>query len=408
MNANAQTRDEPWLHRFAVLTAFITFLLLGLGGLVTSHEAGMSVPDWPTSYGYNMFALPIKFWHGGAFFEHSHRLLGSLVGLMTYILILWIFGKNSRPFMRWSGIVFLAGGVASEFFFPIRWLDGVLCGATGLISYVGSFFWPRCERSNPLLCRLGVIAIVGVIAQGILGGLRVVLTEDQLGVVHGVVGQSFFILLCAIALFTSRFWVKWSTDEKMAGAGRGLRMLVLATTILIFGQLMLGATMRGQHAGLAIPDFPAAYGTIWPDTSPAAVAHYNADRMSAIAENPITAFQIILQMAHRIVALAVLILVATSAWQAWRRLGRKNPLAKLAIFWLALIVCQVGLGAATIWTNKAADVATLHLMVGALSLVTGALWCIISFGRREGAAQFAPARTSPGAFAASPAMVGNK
>ena len=171
---------------------------------------------------------------------------------------------------------------------------------------------------------------------------------------------------------------------------------------------MLGATMRGQHAGLAIPDFPAAYGKIWPDTSPAAVARYNADRMDAIVENPITAFQIILQMAHRMVALAIFVLVATSAWQAWRRLGGKNPLAKLAVFWLALIVCQIGLGAWTIWSNKAADVATLHLMGGALSLVTGALWCIIAFGRRERGMEIAPAATISDNFGAPPAMAANK
>jgi len=356
MNANVQQREISWLHKFAVLTAFITFLLLGLGGLVTSHEAGMSVPDWPTSYGYNMFALPVKFWHGGAFFEHTHRLLASAAGLFTTILAVWLWLKDSRRWMKW----------------------------------------------------LGVIAFLLVVAQGILGGLRVTLKMDDLGIVHGVVGQSFFILLSAIALFTSRFWIKRTTDEKLTGASRGLQKLALAATVLIFCQLMLGATMRGQHAGLAIPDFPAAYGQLWPDTSAAAVAQYNAARMDVISENPITAFQIILQMAHRLVALAILVLVATSAWQATRQLGGKNPLAKLAIIWLTLVACQIGLGAATIWTNKAADVATLHLMVGALSLVTGALWCIISFGRQEGATKFAPARTIPGAFSASPAMAANK
>ena len=89
---------------------------------------------------------------------------------------------------------------------------------------------------------------------------------------------------------------------------------------------------------------------------------------------------------------------------AWR----KHPLAKLAVFWLALILCQIGLGAWTIWSNKAADVATLHVMVGALSLVTGALWCMIAFGRREGEAKIAPAVTMSGAFVASPAMAANK
>ena len=356
MKAYAHNRNNPWLHLFAVLTAIITFLLLGLGGLVTSHEAGMSVPDWPTSYGYNMFALPIKFWRGGAFFEHTHRLLASAAGFLTTILGVWLWIKEPRQWMKW----------------------------------------------------LGVIAFLLVVAQGVLGGLRVTLKMDDLGIVHGVVGQSFFILLCAIALFTSRFWAKWSADENKVLVPRGLRTLVLAATVLIFCQLIFGATMRGQHAGLAISDFPLAHGKIWPDTNPTAVAHYNADRMDVISESPITAFQIILQMAHRIVALAIFALVAASAWQAWRRLGGKNPLAKLAGFWLALILCQIGLGAWTIWSNKAADVATLHVMVGALSLVTGALWCMIAFGQREGAAKIALAATMSGTFGASPAMATNK
>ena len=356
MDASAQTTNDPWLHRFAVLTAIITFLLLGLGGLVTSHEAGMSVPDWPTSYGYNPFLLPIKFWKGGAFFEHTHRLLASGAGFLTTVLAVWLWLKDSRQWMKW----------------------------------------------------LGVIAFLLVVAQGVLGGLRVTLKMDDLGTVHGVVGQSFFILLCAIALFTSRFWIKWSADEKMPGATRGLRTLVLATTLLIFCQLILGATMRGQHAGLAIPDFPAAYGKIWPDTSPDAVARYNAERMDVNGENPITAFQIVLQMSHRLVALAILVLVATGAWQSWRRLGGKNPLARLAVFWLALIVCQIALGAWTIWSNKAADVATLHLMGGALALVTGALWCIIAFGRQAGERKISAAAAISGAFAASPSLAANK
>ena len=344
VDARAQNKNDPWLHRFVVLTAVITFFLIGLGGLVTSHEVGMSVPDWPTSYGYNMFALPVKFWHGGAFFEHTHRLLASAVGFLTTVLAVWLWLKDSRKWMK----------------------------------------------------RLGVIAFVLVVVQGILGGMRVVLSEAQLGIMHGVVGQSFFILMCAIALFTSRFWVKWSSDDKKFFAPRGLRTLVLATTILIFCQLVLGATMRGQHAGLAIHDFPLAYGKIWPDTSPDAVARYNAERMDVIAENLITAFQIILQMAHRIVASAIFALVATSAWQSWRRLGGKNPLTRLAFFWLALIVLQIALGVATILTNKAADVATAHVMGGALSLVTGALWCIIAFGR---SAKMPEAKIAPfGAF----------
>jgi heme a synthase len=331
VNANAQTKINPWLHRFAVLTAVVTFLLIGLGGLVTSHGAGMSVPDWPNSYGYNMFAFPISKWVGGIFYEHTHRLLASAVGLLTTILAVWLWLADSRK-------------------------------------------WMHC---------VGVAAFLGVILQGVLGGLRVVLDDAHLGIFHAIIGQLFFVLMCSIALFTSRFWLELTNGKKLFSVPPGLRALTMAATALIFCQLIIGATMRQAHAGLSIPDFPLAYGKIWPDTSPSAIASYNEHRMDILASNSITAFQVILQMIHRLVALAIFVFVALCAWQAWRQLGKKDPLTQLAVFWLALIFIQIGLGAATIWTNKAADVATLHVMGGALSLVTGALWCIIAFGRSE-------------------------
>src|SRR5262249_9162952 len=140
-------------------------------------------------------------------------------------------------------------------------------------------------------------------AQGILGGLRVTMKMDSLGIFHGVVAQSFLVLTCAIAFFTGGIW-RTISGQKL-NVPHGLRNHVLFVTILIFLQLVLGATMRHQHAGLAIPDFPAAYGKIWPDTSAAAVENYNAQRVETTNANPITAFQIILQMIHRIVALAI-------------------------------------------------------------------------------------------------------
>jgi heme a synthase len=356
------------LHWFAVLTALFTFLLLGAGGLVTSHEAGMSVPDWPNSYGYNMFLFPPSQWVGGIFYEHTHRLIASGVGLMTTILAVWLWLKDTRQWMHWAGTA----------------------------------------------------AFLLVVAQGVLGGLRVVLADAQLGIFHAIIGQLFFVLTAAIALFTSRWWLEL---ERRPPAGRGtggggkpggleagvlLQRLVLFTTVLIFCQLIIGATMRQQHAGLAIPDFPLAYGKIWPDTSAAAVQSYNENRMNVIAENPITAFQIVLQMLHRVVALVICVLTATCAWQAWRRLGQKDPLTKLALAWLGLILVQALLGAATIWSNKAADVATAHVLGGALSLVTGALWCVIAFRRSAVLPEIAPVETISSAFGGASAMAANK
>jgi cytochrome c oxidase assembly protein subunit 15 len=384
MKANAVSKSNPWLYWFAVLTALATLALIGIGGLVTSHEAGMSVPDWPTTYGYNMFLFPINKWLGGIFYEHSHRLLASLVGLMTTILAVWLWLKDRRPWMAW----------------------------------------------------LGVVAFLLVVAQGVLGGLRVTMHMDSLGIYHATIAQLFFVLTCAIALFTSRWWIGLERrppvrrDENSADkqavpeAGAPLRKLVLFTTVLIFVQLIIAAAMRHQHAGLAISDFPLAHGQLWPDTSAEAVARYNAQRVSINAENPITAFQIELQMAHRVVALAILILTAVVAWRVrssgfsrsapsreWRD-GTSNVLRQLAFFWFALILLQVGLGAATIWTNKAADVATAHVLVGALALAVGALWCAIAFRESVAAGCARPTgkrrSQSAATIGAQPAMTGNK
>jgi cytochrome c oxidase assembly protein subunit 15 len=158
----------------------------------------------------------------------------------------------------------------------------------------------------------------------------------------------------------------------------------LVTVALIFMQLMIGATMRHQHAGLAIPDFPLAYGGLWPDMSVEAVARYNQQRVEITAANAITPLHIWLQMIHRLMAVAILAGVAAVAWQARR--GNSSPgVRPLAFVWLGLILVQVALGAWTIWSGKAADVATAHVLVGALSLVTGVFGCIICFRRFTGA-----------------------
>jgi cytochrome c oxidase assembly protein subunit 15 len=345
----ADSAHHSWLHRFALLTAAATFLLLGVGGLVTSKGAGMAVPDWPTSYGYNMFALPFKFWTGGIFYEHTHRLVASGVGLLTTILAVWLWLAESRRRVRW----------------------------------------------------MGVIAFFAIVLQGVLGGLRVVWLKDQVGIFHATLAQLFFVLMCAIAMFTSNWWKQLPSPlTPLPSDGRGgkgaasfgkLRGIVLGTTLLVLGQLILGAAMRHQHAGLAISDFPLAYGKLWPAMDTDSVMRYNQKRIEVVAANPITAFQIGLQMAHRFMAVVILIGVAMVAWRvrSWSSRfsvsgGGNNltvGLQRLAFVWLGLILIQLCLGAWTIWSNKAADVATAHVLIGALSLVTGTLWCIISFRR---------------------------
>jgi len=316
--------ENLWLHRFAVVTAFATLLLICVGGVVTSKGVGMAVPDWPTTYGYNMFLFPISKWVGGIFYEHTHRLVASAVGLLTVILATWLWLKESRRWLRW----------------------------------------------------LGIAAVVAVILQGVLGGLRVTQLKDELGIFHAALAQSFFVLVSAIALFTSRGWlnaVKWPVAR-----ATGLGQLYWVATGLIFLQLVIGATMRHQHAGLAISDFPLAHHQIWPAVDSTSIARYNQERLEVTAMNSITAFQVILQMVHRIVAVLILVAVLWAGAASKRRLGSKAPLTKLSLAWCSLIVVQAMLGATTIWTNKSADIATAHVAIGALSLMTGTMMILLA------------------------------
>lgn len=321
--------NNPWLNRFAWLVAATTWLLIGMGGLVTSHEAGLAVPDWPTTYGYNMFLFPIRLWRGGIFYEHTHRLAASGVGLLTMVLAAWLWARDCRKWARW----------------------------------------------------LGVGAFVVVVLQGILGGIRVTLLENQIGIVHAALAQLFFCLVTAIALLTSSWWEKLVTDGVSAiREAAWLRHLILLVALLVFGQLVLGATMRHQHAGLAVPDFPLAYGKLWPSTDPATIATVNQNRLDDVGYQPITAVQIYLHMAHRLVAGLLVVAIGCAVWLLRRATATTaRTLRQLSLLWFSLTVLQFILGALTVWSHKAADVATAHVMVGALILVVGCQLTIILF-----------------------------
>jgi heme a synthase len=419
---HSQTRPSTsvWLHRFTLLTAAATLGLIGVGGLVTSHGVGMAVPDWPNTYGYNMFFFPFSQWVGGIFYEHSHRLLASAVGLLTTILALWLHGTGARPLLRWGGLVLVLGSLILVGLSPRHGADAVVLGVTGLSALSASFVWPGSRPAAVWLRRLGWIAFLGVLLQGLLGGLRVVLFKDEIGIFHATLAQLFFVLMCLLAVVTSPRWEaapRQPTAEPLpspaAGAGwprRGLSRVFFIAAGLVLAQLILGATMRHQHAGLAIPDFPLAYGKLWPATDSASVALYNQHRIEVLAANPITGMQIVLQMLHRLLALVILCAVAYSAWITRRQLGSRDPLARFSLVWLGLILIQALLGAATIWSNKAADIATLHVMVGALSLASGAILGILALRRTEPTADQearVPVRTDPSAlFRTRPSAVG--
>ena len=293
--------------------------------MVTSKEAGMSVPDWPNTYGYNMFFFPWQDWVGGVFFEHSHRLVASGLGTLSCVLAAALCFQE-RIWLRWVG-----------------------AATVGL-----------------------------VICEGIIGGLRVIWHKDDFGIVHGCLAQGIFILVSLIALFTSRWWL----GTPGGGVPAKWPGRAMAVTILIFCQLMLGATMRHQHAGLAISDFPTAYGQAWPKTDSASVQQYNLARLEH-NQTATTALQINLQMAHRVGAVLVTAAILAATAAVWLAPGSSPLLRRWSAVWVGLVFLQIALGAFTIWTNKAADVATTHVAVGALTLVTGALLTAMSYRLRE-------------------------
>jgi cytochrome c oxidase assembly protein subunit 15 len=185
---------SQWPHRLAVITATTTLLLIFVGGVVTNTGSGLAVPDWPTTFGYDMFLYPWSKMVGGILYEHSHRLLGSAVGLLTIALAITLWAADSRHWARW----------------------------------------------------LGVVAVAAVIVQGILGGLRVVLVDQSLAIVHGCFALAFFALLVALAVFTSRWWHEGGCIEFPAVA-RPLRSFSIVTAAMVYVQIAVGALVT--HIG---------------------------------------------------------------------------------------------------------------------------------------------------------------
>jgi len=302
-----------WLNRFVWLTVAATLFLICSGGMVTSKGVGLAVPDWPTTFGYNMFLFPVSQWIGGIFFEHTHRLIASTVGFLTIILAIWLWRAESR---RWLRI-------------------------------------------------LGVVALMAVILQGVLGGLRVTMLKDEIGIFHACLAQAFLGLLVFIGVARSRFW----HEPRQRLSAPIPVWLPVAATILIYVQLALGATIRHQHRDLSILDFPAAYGKAIPDVDAESLVKINQWR-EARALSEVTAAQIWLQMAHRFVAALIAVGVIV-CWSVFRSHREDEMLMKLSMLWVLFLGCQITLGAWTIWSNKAADVATAHVAVGATMLAFG-------------------------------------
>jgi heme a synthase len=181
------------VHQYAVFTAFCTFLLLIAGALVTSNDAGLSIPDWPLAYG--SLTPPMV---GGIRYEYTHRVIATCIGLLTIGLAAWLWKAEKRSWMRW----------------------------------------------------LGLVALGGVIAQGILGGMTVRMFQPPLvSAAHATLAQLFFSTVVAIAVFTSSWWNSNIPEIDDPGTPR-VRSLVIWTAVAVLLQLILGAAFR--HKGFGI------------------------------------------------------------------------------------------------------------------------------------------------------------
>ena len=292
------------LHRFAKLLAVCTVFLILAGSLVTSHDAGLSVPDWPTSYGWNMFTFPPSMWVANIFYEHGHRLVASGVGFLTIIMTVWLLLAEPRRWMRW----------------------------------------------------LGVTALAAVIAQGLLGGLTVkYFLPPAVSTAHAALAEIFFCMTVAIALFTSPGWQR---PNAAAVDDSYVRRLATTTTVVVFCQILVGATMRHTGAGLAIPDFPLMFGHLIPD-------HWDSG--------------IIVHFTHRVGAVAVAAMALWTSITVWRRHSDHVDLAHPSLLILIAIVIQTTLGALTVLSRRQPWINSLHVVGGALVLTTSLVITLRAF-----------------------------
>ena len=291
--------------------AFLVFLLLLAGALVTSTESGLAVPDWPLSYGKVMPPMV-----GGILYEHGHRLVAAAVSTLVGLEMAMLFFLERRKGVR----------------------------------------------------LLGVAAFVAILSQAVLGGLTVLLLlPPAVSSAHAALAEIVFALTAVVALMCSKTWTELTArplslsleenpniSSKPVEAMRAFRRVILATAA-IYVQIVLGAVMRHTGAGLAIPDFPAAFGGLWP----------SADELQRRGVG--------LHLAHRVGAVVVLALVL-AAVRALGRLSAVNPVfAGFAAVWTGLVAIQILLGALSIWSKKAPSLTAAHLAGGALCWVTGVL-----------------------------------
>ena len=302
-------------RRFAIFLPFTVLFLIFFGALVTSHGAGLSVPDWPTTFGRNMFLYPISGWVGGIFYEHGHRLIASVVGFLTLVLAVWIGSKEPRKIVK----------------------------------------------------SLAALALFAVMLQGLLGGLTVRYNlPTPVSVSHAVLGQTFFVITIIIAYFHSgehfRFRAANNPEAKQ------LFNLSLFVIALIYLQLIVGAIMRHSGSGLAIPDFPTMGGEWLPLVTQDMLNHIN-QLLPEMGLRTVSKMQVVVHLLHRIGAVLVSAAVMYLLYSSYQRAGKIDHKLVRNASWLGgLIFVQVFFGVATVLTKKLPYLTSVHVALGALLL----------------------------------------
>jgi heme a synthase len=316
------------LHRFSKFLVACTVVLILAGSLVTSHDAGLSVPDWPTSYGWSMFTFPPSMWVANILYEHGHRLIASTVGFLTIVMAVWLWLAEPRRWLRWFGIATLGS----------------------------------------------------VVAQGLLGGLTVLFfLPAAISTAHAGLAEIFFCMTVAIAIFTSPGWIAGypiGADADRGSEkpkGRSLQVLATFATVLIYAQILVGATMRHTGAGLAIPDFPWMFGHLIPDHWSGAIA---------------------IHFTHRVGALLVTLTVLTLFAHVSSRYRGRAELMRPAALMVGLVAVQVTLGALTVLSGRDPWINSFHVVCGAMVLTTSLVITLRSWrGSFASTYQMEPQRT---------------
>ena len=301
--------EHKGLRFFSKVTCFSTLLLIFVGGMVTSTDSGLSVPDWPLSYG-TWFPPMI----GGVFYEHGHRMAASLVGTLILILSVWLALKEKR-----------------------KWLKV-----------------------------LGFAALGSVICQGILGGITVLFyLPTPVSVGHAVLAQTLFILTVIIAYSLSQ--ERQDRQSKKEDSSQRFLQVVFVLIICVYIQLLIGAIMRHTGSGMAIPDFPTMGGEWFPRLDEKMLNFVNHWRFDNNLE-PVNMNQIVIHLFHRLGALVVLLMVCLVNFAAFKERKSSGKVIRTIYFLDLLIVLQISLGILTVLTGKAPVVTSIHVATGAATL----------------------------------------